>query len=82
MPEFKQLMREEEFEINSKLGYIYIHLNRPYYFPGQTVRGYVILDLFNPIPKKKLMLSVAGKERPGKHALKITKELFSKHNKN
>lgn len=42
---------------------------RQFYFPGQTVRGFAIVDLFNSIKSNKLIIRVKGKEIPGKHAV-------------
>ena len=51
---------------------------RPYYFPGQTVRGEAIIDLFNPIKKKSVIIRVKGKELPGKYGSSIAKRMVNK----
>ena len=48
---------------------------KQYYFPGQNVRGCAIIDLFNPISSKALIMRVKGKEYPGKFISKIAKRL-------
>ncbi|CDW87434.1 UNKNOWN [Stylonychia lemnae] len=72
---FQQMVRENHLQIHSRYGYICIFLYKDYYFPGQTVRGFALIDLFNPIQSNKIMIRVKGKEIPGKHGLKISKKL-------
>ena len=52
-------------------------MNKPYYFPGQTVRGYAIIDIFNALNNKSLILRVKGKENIGKFTPKIFKSLVN-----
>ena len=42
---------------------------KPFYFPGEIVRGSIILDLFNPLPKDKnqVYLRFSGREHVGKY---------------
>jgi len=61
--------------VNSNYGYASIYLFRPYYFPGQTVRGFAIFDLFNDFPTKNVMIRVRGREVPGKFGEDIAKKL-------
>ena len=49
-PEFKNFLKEHNISVHNRCGYIGIFLYRPYYFPGQTVRGYAVVDLFNDLP--------------------------------
>jgi hypothetical protein len=62
--------------VNDDYGYIYIQLYREYYFPGSTVKGVILLDLFNPIRNKTLTIRVKGKEYPGKFSQQIVKRFM------
>ena len=59
--------------MDKKYGYVYIHTYKPFYFPGEIVRGSVIMDLFNDLPKqhKKVKISFLGREMVGKHYSKV-----------
>ena len=37
----------------------------------------MIVDIFNPIQKKKLIIRIAGKEYLGKHTSKVVKKLIN-----
>lgn len=52
-----------------------VFLSREYYFPGQTVRGFAIIDAFNKIASNKLILRVKGKEVPNKYGPQIKKRM-------
>ncbi len=56
-------------------GYMSILFNKQHYFPGQKVRGYVILDVFNPFASSELRIRLKGKEYPGKFSQNISKIL-------
>lgn len=53
--------------VNEKYGYIFIHVYKPFYFPGEIIRGSIIIDLFNPLPKdvKEIKLKFCGREMVG-----------------
>ena len=64
--------------MNQKFGYIYIHTYKPFYFPGETVRGSIVIDLFNNLPKnyKKFKIRFSGREHVGKKSYdKVNKSL-------
>lgn len=67
--EFKEFVKRENIRVDDKQGYMYIHLYKPFYFPGEIVRGSIIIDLFNPLPKKnnEIKLKFYGYENVGKH---------------
>ena len=67
-PEFQEFTKENQIVPDVRHGYIQLFLYRPYYFPGQTVRGFAIIDLFNDINSNKIYIWVKGKEKPGKHS--------------
>ena len=50
---------------------------KPFYFPGEIIRGSIILDLFNNMPKKyrSIMVRVTGRENVGHHFQKVVKAL-------
>jgi len=75
--EFKHFVTSNDVYVNSKFGYIYIHLCKPYYFPGEIVRGSIILDVFNQLPKnyKQISIRFLGREVVGRHFSKIAKVL-------
>ena len=50
--EFKRFTEQNSIHVNNKYGYIYIHTYKPFYFPGEIMRGSIILDFFNNLPKK------------------------------
>jgi len=54
-----------------------VHAYKPFYFPGETVRGSIIIDLFNNLPRnfKQIMLRVTGREHVGRHLEKVIKAL-------
>ena len=49
--EFRQFVHKNGINVHDKYGYLYCHVYKPFYFPGEIVRGSIILDLFNPLPK-------------------------------
>ena len=63
--------------VNIKYGYICVFLSREFYFPGQTVRGFALIDLFHDIPTRDIMIRVKGREIPAKHGEKIAKKLIN-----
>eukprot|EP00347_Sterkiella_histriomuscorum_P014673 403359986 len=73
--DFQQFINEKKTKVNSKHGYIQCFFYRQFYFPGQTVRGFALIDLFNPINSNKVIIRVRGKEIPGKHANQISQKL-------
>ena len=62
--EFLEFQEENKIELDPKLGYAYIHTYKPYYFPGELVRGSIVLDIFNDLPKKykQVMVRFSGHE--------------------
>ena len=70
-------MENNEINLHPKYGYFLIHLYKPFYFPGEIVRGSIILDVFNPLPKsnKKVNVRFVGREYVGRHSSKIAKAL-------
>jgi hypothetical protein len=42
---------------------------KPFYFPGEIIRGSIIIDLFNPLPKtnNEIKLRFNGREMVGMH---------------
>jgi hypothetical protein len=76
MSEFSEFVQDNQVHVDSRYGYACVFLYRPFYFPGQTVRGFALLDAFNDIPAKEVMIRVKGREIPGKHGNKITKKLI------
>lgn len=76
--EFKTFVQEEGIIMNQKFGFIYIHTYKPFYFPGETVRGSIVMDLFNTLPKnyKKIKIRFSGREHVGKKSYdKVNKSL-------
>lgn len=65
--EFSEFIQDHQVQVDSRYGYACVMLYRPFYFPGQTVRGLAFFDLFNDIPAKDVMIRVKGREVPGKH---------------
>ena len=51
---------------------------KPFYFPGQIVRGYAVLTAFNPIPSKELHIRVKGFEVPAEHTPEIIRNIKQK----
>lgn len=66
-PEFKQFIEDEQVKVHQKYGYMLIHTYKPFYFPGETIRGSIVLDIFNTLPKKsqKIFLRFTGQESVG-----------------
>lgn len=60
--EFQNFCKEENITINAKYGYLFAHLYKPFYFPGEIVRGSIILDFFNDLPTnyKKVVFRLRG----------------------
>ncbi len=75
--DFKKFVKDHKVTVNNKYGYICVFLSREFYFPGQTVRGFALIDLFHEVPSKDIMIRVKGREIPAKHGEKITKKLIS-----
>ena len=67
--EFKEFVAANDITVHPKYGYLYCHVYKPFYFPGEIVRGSIILDLFNPLPKANntINLRFSGREMVGKH---------------
>ena len=40
------------------------------------MRGFALIDLFNDVPSREIMIRVKGREIPGKYGPKITKKLI------
>jgi hypothetical protein len=75
LSDFNKFANETGLQVNTRYGYMCIFLYRPYYFPGQTVRGFALLDAFNDIQSKEVHIRIKGREIPGKHGNRITKKL-------
>lgn len=75
-PEFDEFIEDHNINMHQRFGYLCTFLYRPFYFPGQTVRGFALLDAFNEIPSKEVKIRVKGRELPGKHGNRITKKLI------
>jgi len=45
-PEFADFADLNEVKVHNRHGYVCIFLYRDFYFPGQTVRGFALLDAF------------------------------------
>ena len=75
-PEFNDFVMENSITVSNRYGYVCNFLYRPYYFPGQTVRGYAIIDLFNDIAASPIIIRIKGKEVPGKHGVAISRTLI------
>lgn len=75
--EFQLFVKRENVRVDDRQGYIYIHLYKPFYFPGEIVRGSIIIDLFNPLPKKvdEIKLKFYGYENVGKHTENVREVL-------
>ena len=71
-------MKAQFVNFSPEYGYIYVHIYKPFYFPGEIIRGSIILDIFNDLPKKckKIMLRFKGGEDVGKHYEKVKKEMM------
>jgi hypothetical protein len=67
--EFESFVLEQEITVNPKYGYVCVHTYRPFYFPGEVVRGSIFLDFFNDLPNnyKKVMIRLTGQEYVNKH---------------
>ena len=74
--EFQKFTQENNIQPDLRHGYIQLFLYRQYYFPGQTVRGFAIIDLFNDINSNKIHIRVKGKEKPGKHSEEISRRFL------
>jgi hypothetical protein len=61
---------------------MFAHLYKPFYFPGEIVRGSIILDFFNDLPTtyKKVMLRLKGEEYVNKHHDKVKAALTKAQN--
>ena len=49
-PQFKKFLQEQKVTPNEKYGYVFIHYYKPFYFPGEIVRGSITFDLYNHLP--------------------------------
>lgn len=67
--EFKAFVQAENVPVHKKYGYVYVHTYKPFYFPGETIRGSIVLDFFNDLPKnsKKVFVRFKGQEVVGRH---------------
>lgn len=67
--EFKNFVQTEGVPVHKKYGYVYVHTYKPFYFPGETIRGSIVLDFFNNLPKnsKKVFVRFQGREVVGRH---------------
>ena len=81
-PEFVEFTRTNGIDLNPKYGYIFAHTYKPFYFPGEIVRGSIILDFFNDLPKnyKKVMLRIKGQEYVNKHHEKVKAAVMKAQN--
>ena len=64
---------------DEKYGFIQVNTFKDYYFPGQIVRGYAVLTVFNELKEKSLILKVRGFEMPGNYVDDIGKVLGSQN---
>jgi hypothetical protein len=50
-----------------------VHPYKPFYFPGEIVRGSIVVDFFNDLPTnyKKVMIRLKGQEFVNKHIDKV-----------
>eukprot|EP00347_Sterkiella_histriomuscorum_P006308 403353261 len=76
----RDFLQQEGIRGDVTYGYSYLHFYKNYYFPGQTVRGYFYLDLFNDVNSpnsqaQSIVFKIKGKEFPGKHSRAIKKKL-------
>ena len=76
--EFKDFQNAQLVNYSPQYGYIYVHTYKPFYFPGEIIRGSIILDFFNDLPKKnkKVMLRFKGGEDVGKHYENVKREMM------
>ena len=51
---------------------------KPFYFPGQVVRGYAVLTAFNELKEKDLQMKVRGVEVPAGYGDEVKKTLKNK----
>jgi hypothetical protein len=67
--------------VNDKYGYIYIHIYKPFYFPGEIIRGSIIIDLFNPLTKSfnEIKLRFSGREMVGMNFKDVKESLKKQH---
>ncbi len=42
------------------------------------MRGFALIDLFNDLPSREIMIRVKGREIPGKHGPKIARKMREK----
>ena len=49
--EFLNFKEKNQIQVDEIYGYVAIHTYKPFYFPGEIVRGSIILDFFNQLPK-------------------------------
>jgi len=61
--------------LDDRYGYMNVCTFKPFYFPGQIVRGYVVMNVFNTCSSKKLMIRIKGYEIPAKYRSEIIKGL-------
>ena len=63
--------------MNQKYGYVTIETYKPFYFPGEIVRGFILLDIFNDLPShfKQVNVSFTGREMVGKHYKEVKQSL-------
>jgi len=75
--EFKTFVQQQDIQLTAN-GYMYVHTYKPFYFPGEIVRGSVLIDIFNPLPKdsKTIYLRFSGREHVGRHYSVVKDSLF------
>jgi len=68
-PNFKSFEESNKLVVNEKFGLVFIHTYKPFYFPGEIIRGSIVIDLFNPLPKalNEIKLRFSGREMVGMH---------------
>ena len=77
--EFNKFVKDQDISIHDKYGYVFIHTYKPFYFPGEIVRGSIVLDLFNDLPKKckNINIRFSGREMVGKYFENVKSSLKS-----
>ena len=81
--EFKKFVEDQKINLDDKYGYILIHTYKPFYFPGEIIRGSIILDLFNDLPKKikNVHLRFVGRENVGKYFENVKTSIITSRKK-
>ncbi|CDW85973.1 UNKNOWN [Stylonychia lemnae] len=73
--EFRDYVQKHKIQVDKNHGYSFIQLQRDYYFPGQVVRGYALLNFFTDISAKTINIRVKGQEIPGKYSSEIKSKI-------